>query len=406
MISKKKVAGLTAMALLALGWTLSGQRLPPPPPPGGRGPAPGQGVPGGPLPGLTPAQVALFNEGREDFLETETVEDGLGPAYNATGCAACHNQTAIGGAGNAAVLRAGSTVNGIFQEPTGGSLIHLFSNSDHRCQPRIPADANILARRIPTPIFGGGLTEAIPDQALIALEDPGDRNGDGIRGRAARIIDPATRTPRIGRFGWKAQHATLLAFAGDAYVNEMGITSDLFPNEVGAGLTREQLAACDPVPDPEDRRDPATGRRSIDRFENFMKFLAGPGEANGGPTAQRGRQLFNQIGCESCHVRAIATGPNAIPALNRVPVVAWSDWLLHDIGTGDGIVQGNASGGEFRTAPLWGMRGRKMLMHDGRALDPASAIGAHGGTAARSRDRFNALPPQDRQALIDFLNTL
>lgn len=304
------------------------------------------------------------------------------------------------------MLRAGSVVNGIFQEPQGGSLIHLFSNADHRCQPAIPPNATILARRIPTPVFGGGLTEAIPDQVLLALEDPGDRNGDGIRGRAARVFDPATRSQRVGRFGWKAQQATLLAFAGDAYVNEMGITNDLFPSEVATGVSREQLAQCDSVPDPEDRRDPATGRRGIDNFENFMKFLAAPVEGPQTPGTRRGRQLFNQIGCETCHIRAIQTGPNRIPALDRRPVVAWSDWLLHDVGTGDGIAQGAATGAEFRTAPLWGMRTRKMLMHDGRALDAASAIQAHGGTAARTRERFNTLPPPDRQALIDFLNTL
>jgi CxxC motif-containing protein (DUF1111 family) len=303
-------------------------------------------------------------------------------------------------------MRAGFLQNGRFEAPLGGSLIHLSSLPEHRCQPRIPENANVVTRRIPTPLFGAGLVEAIPDATIQALEDPTDRNGDGIRGRAAIVDDVATRTPKVGRFGWKNQQATLLAFAGDAYVNEMGITNDLFRNEVGAGLTPQQLAACDTVPDPEDQRDPATGRRGIDNFENFMKFLAPPPRGNGGESARRGEQLFVSIGCAACHVPALITGPNAVPALNRRPVFAFSDFLLHDIGTGDGIAQAAAQPNEFRTAPLWGLRFRKQLLHDGRALSPAQAIRMHGGEGRTSRTNYEALGEADRRALGDFLGTL
>ena len=155
--------------------------------------------------------------------------------------------------------------------------------------------------------------------------------------------------------------------------------------------------------------DPVTRRRGIDNFTNFMRLLAPVGRDNnppaGGPPG-RGDGLFATAGCASCHVPTLMTGPSPIPALDRKPVNAFSDFLLHDVGTGDGIDQAGANGNEFRTAPLWGMRFRRMLMHDGRALTPADAIEAHGGDASQSRDRFRRLPPPDRQALLDFLSTL
>jgi CxxC motif-containing protein (DUF1111 family) len=122
--------------------------------------------------------------------------------------------------------------DGKFHALNGGTLYHLFSTPPHRCQVQIPPEANVIARRAPIPLFGAGLVEAIADQTILALEDPDDRDGNGIRGRAARIIDVVAGSERIGRFGWKAQHATLLGFSGDAYRNEMGITNDLFPDEV------------------------------------------------------------------------------------------------------------------------------------------------------------------------------
>ena len=138
-------------------------------------------------------------------------------------------------------------------------------------------DTNVFARRVPIPLFGAGLVEAIPDETLLALEDPQDRNGDGVSGRAGLIIDVDSGERRVGRFGWKAQHATLMTFGADAYRNEMGITNDLFPHESAFGITPEQMRLCDPFPDPEDFRDPRTRRRGIDNFASFMRFLAPAG---------------------------------------------------------------------------------------------------------------------------------
>jgi hypothetical protein len=159
---------------------------------------------------LAADRVLLFEDGRKRFLQIEDVAHGLGPAYNGTSCAGCHNQPIIGGVGNAAVIHAGVVRDGRYEVPPGGDLIHLFSIGDHSCQPRIPADANNLARRILVPLFGAGLIEAIPDSVIRVWEDPDDRNNDGIRRRAALVMDPATRTMRVGRFGWKAHQAMLL----------------------------------------------------------------------------------------------------------------------------------------------------------------------------------------------------
>jgi CxxC motif-containing protein (DUF1111 family) len=359
-----------------------------------------------PLSGLAKDQVNSFQTGRAKFLQVKDASDGLGPAYNGPSCASCHNQPTIGGVGNVAVLRVGVVKDGRYEAPPGGDIVHLFSIADHACQPHIPADANNLARRIPTPLYGAGLIEAIPDSVIRTWEDPTDQNGDGIRGRAALVMDPVTHTMRVGRFGWKAQQATLLAFAGEAFRNEMGITNDLFPNEVGTGLSAEQLAACDTVADPEDKPDPQSHLRGIDHFTNFMRFLAPVPPLPQNDTIHRGSEIFSSIGCAACHVPALLTGSNEILALDHKVVNAYSDFLLHDVGTGDGVEQGGAKGNEFRTSPLWGLRFRKRLMHDGNALNPADAIKQHHGESDRSRQTFDRLDTHQRQALLDFLSSL
>src|SRR5689334_20883804 len=166
-------------------------------------------LPGSPLPGITAAQFELFRLGREDFTEVETPEDGLGPTFNGTSCAVCHSVPAIGGVSAMTEIRGGyRDEDGKFNALYGGTLYHLFSIPDHRCQVQIPPEVNVIGRRAPIPLFGVGLVEAIPDETIIAQEDPDDRDGDGIGGRAARIFDVATNRERIGRFGWKAQQAT------------------------------------------------------------------------------------------------------------------------------------------------------------------------------------------------------
>ncbi len=363
--------------------------------------------PGNPLPGISNEEFELFRIGLDDFMEVEDAGEGLGPAFNGLGCAQCHATPAIGGVSPVAEFRAGRLdAAGNFTVLGGDTLYHLFSLPNQECQPVIPRDANVVARRIPIPLFGSGLVEAIPDDAVKALEDPDDGNGDGVSGRAAIVVDVATGNERVGRFGWKAQHATLLAFGADAYRNEMGITNDLFPTETASGIAPETLAVCDAVPDPEDGPEPLTGLRGIDAFEAFMKFLA-PIER--GPTdtaAVRGESVFESVGCASCHVPVLMTGRHSNPVFDRRPVPLYSDLLLHDVGTGDGIAQGAAKPNEIRTPSLWGLRFRRPLLHDGDAATPEEAVFRHGNEAAGAASRFGELPVDDRAALLAFLDSL
>lgn len=364
---------------------------------------------GAPLAGLSPSEFSEFRLGLDDFLEVETAEEGLGPAFNGTSCAVCHNVPAIGGGGLILEVRAGyRDETGAFKtfDPTGETLMHLFSTPTHGCQPGIPDQATIVARRAPIPLFGAGLVEAILDETIVALEDPNDRDRDGISGRAAVIRDVETGRTRIGRFGWKSQHATLLAFGADAYRNEMGITNDLFPTEVAFGIRPEQIKLCDPFPDPEDVRDRRTGRRGIDNFASFMRFLAPLSRGPVGPLEQAGEQVFSAIGCASCHTPALRTGPSSSPFLDRVLVPLFSDLLLHDVGTGDGIPQGAATDREIRTPALWGLRFRRPLLHDGSAVTIEDAIRRHAEEAERVRRDFERLDPDTRRALIAFLRSL
>lgn len=365
--------------------------------------------PGDPLPGLTPNEFEEFRLGLDDFLEVETVEEGLGPAFNATSCAACHNVPAIGGVSPIAEVRAGRRLpDGRFEplDDTGESLFHLFSIPTHGCQPVIPPEANVIARRVPVPLFGAGLIEAIDDDTLIVLASRQAAGRDGVSGRAAIITDRGTGQRRVGRFGWKAQHATLLAFGADAYRNEMGITNALFPTELAMGVDAERMRLCDPIPDPEDLVDRRTRRRGIDNFASFMRLLAPVGRAGVDDRTIAGERVFNAIGCATCHVPVLETGPHANPLFNRRPVPLFSDLLLHDIGTGDGIAQGAAGPGEIRTPALWGLRFRRPLLHDGSAATVADAVRRHGGEAALARRAIERLRQEEWAALLAFLHSL
>jgi CxxC motif-containing protein (DUF1111 family) len=364
---------------------------------------------GGPLPGITATEFSEFRLGLDDFTEVETAEEGLGPAYNGTSCAVCHNVPAIGGGGVILELRAGYRDSGGAHaglNPAGDTLIHLLSTPAHACQVQMPDDVTVIARRAPIPLFGAGLVEAVPDETLLALEDPVDRDRDGVSGRAAIVVDVASGQRRVGRFGWKAQHATLLAFGADAYRNEMGITNDLFPQESAFGISPAQMRSCDPFPDPEDRRDPHTGRRGIDNFEAFMRLLAPAARSHVDDTTLAGERLFSAIGCAACHVPRLTTGPSAHPAFNRRSVDLFSDLLLHDVGTGDGIQQGAAEPDEIRTPALWGLRFRRPFLHDGSAVTTADAIERHAGEAELARRSFERLTPDERMRLLAFLRSL
>jgi CxxC motif-containing protein (DUF1111 family) len=365
--------------------------------------------PGDPLPGITPVEFEEFRLGLADFKEVETVEDGLGPAFNGTSCAVCHNIPAVGGIGLVLETRVAyrhddGSYSGV--GPDGDTLMHLFSVPPHLCQPVIPDDVNVVARRAPIPLFGAGLVEAIPDDTIRALEDPFDRDGDGVRGRAAVIVDVSTGAQRVGRFGWKAQQATLLAFSGDAYRNEMGITNDLFPRDYAMGISVEAMKRCDLRPEPEDVRDPLTRRRGIDNFDSFMRFLAPIGRGPVDDAVREGERIFQAVGCSTCHVPAMVTGPSTNPLFNRRSVPLYSDLLLHDIGTGDGIPQAAAKPDEIKTPPLWGLRFRRPLLHDGSAATIESAIGRHQREGELARKGVAGLREEDRAKLIRFLGSL
>jgi CxxC motif-containing protein (DUF1111 family) len=365
--------------------------------------------PGEPLAGITPTEFSEFRLGLDDFTEVETAEEGLGPAFNGTSCAVCHNVPVIGGAGLVLEVRAGyRDENGAFSalNPAGDTLLHLFSTPSHGCQPQMPAAVNVVARRAPIPLFGAGLVEAIADDTILALEDPLDRDGDGVSGRAAMVVDLASGDRRVGRFGWKAQHATLLVFGADAYRNEMGITNDVFRDEVSFGVEDATMRRCDPIPDPEDAIEPATRRRGIDNFESFMKLLAPVARRSVDEAGSDGERLFSAIGCAKCHVPSLTTPRHANPLFDRRPVPLFSDLLLHDVGTGDGIVQGAADAREIRTPALWGLGLRKPFLHDGSAATIEAAIERHGEEALLARQGYLRLDGSDRARLLAFLRSL
>jgi len=367
----------------------------------------------GPISGLTDEQLALFEEGKEEFAEIDGVGDGLGPVFNGESCAECHILPAIGGSSAITVTRFGTIRGGKFDplEELGGPLIQskgIRLGNSVLSPEVVPPGATLVGRRETPPLFGLGLIEAIPDEVLLLLADPDDRNGNGISGRANIVKDVATGKTRVGRFGWKAQIATLMTFSADAYVNEMGITNDLFPTENAPQGSLEVLKAFDLVPDPEDLPDPKTGRRDIDNLTNFMRFLGPPPRKPASVSSVVGEILFGAIGCASCHTPVLFTGRSDVKALSFKPVVLYSNLLLHDMGPqlADGIEQGQANGREFRTTPLWGLSASAPYMHDGRAKTIKESILLHDGESYRSRRNFQRLPGLFQGFILKFLETL
>lgn len=362
---------------------------------------------GAPLPGLSAQQIALFLEGKRSFEQIHRVADGLGPLFNARSCAECHAVPVSGGSSFISEVRVGiRDADGTFRDVPGGSLIQIFSITPDRCREIIPPEANVVAFRQVQPLFGLGLIEAVAEEAIVAQADPEDRDNDGISGRAAWVFDLATNRMRLGRFGWKAQQASLLGFAADAYLNEVGITNDLFPHENAPNGDVARLIECDSIADPEDIPDPTTGRRGIDDFVNFMQLLGPPPRAPITDAVRRGEALFTEIGCALCHTPAFQTGDHPIAALNRKVVPLYSDLLLHDVGTGDGIPQADTGANELRTPPLWGLRVSRSFLHDGSAATIEEAIRRHGGEARRITERFLMLTPIERAELLAFLESL
>lgn len=362
--------------------------------------------PSDPLPGLSADLLMAFSDGFEEFTNAENTEGGLGPIFNQISCVACHLQGGTGGASAITVTRFGRVNHGVFDslESLGGSLLQALSINP-AAREFVPSEANIVSHRQTTPLFGLGLVEAIPEANILA----GVRCGkpDGVKGKAHMVTDVVSGQTMVGRFGWKAQQATLLAFSADAYVNEMGVTNRFFPTENAPNGKADVLAAFDQVADPEDSIDPATGKADIDHSADFMRFLAPLRPLPMTDSATAGKTVFQSAGCAVCHTPRLFTGNNDIGALNQKAVDLYSDLLLHDMGIlGDGIVQGDAGAREFKTPPLWGARVSAPYLHDGRAPTLDAAIRAHDGEGSPSKIRYTKLSVQQRQQLLDFINTL
>jgi CxxC motif-containing protein (DUF1111 family) len=429
--------------------------------PGVRGGEPGAG---GALPGLSEEQLKYFAAAAAAFAEVQEISDGLGPRFNLDGCGGCHAYPAMGGSSApinpqiALATKAGArnvvppfiSLHGPIREarfvrkldgtPDGGvqNLFVITGRSDapgcNITQPEFAAAlrANNVVFRIPTPTFGLGLVEAVPDSTLEAVLAANiyRKRALGISGRFNRSANDGT----ITRFGWKAQNKSLLVFAGEAYNVEQGVTNELFPNE------RETAPNCQFTELPEDQTplepaSPSTGSPSADLsstttlFAAFSRLLAAPAPGSttsmvastsqtagfdaisSAASVSRGRQVFSDIGCDACHVKSLTTGRSSIKALDNVTFEPLSDFALHDMGWGlaDGVSQGLATGSEFRTAPLWGLGQRLFFLHDGRTNNLIEAIEAHASPQSEANaviNNYNRLSVTDKQSLLNYLRSL
>jgi len=361
----------------------------------------------------TAAATRSFNDDRFLFEQVETIADGLGPTYNAQSCRECHQNVVTGGASQVAEHRTGHLNNDAFFEAPGGSLIQSRATYPEIVE-HVDFQDDIRTFRLSTSTLGDGYVECIANETLLAIRD---RQPAAIRGTAVIVpVLEAGGTARVGRFGWKSQHASLESFAADAYVNEMGITSPLMPEEnTSSGRYVGYGTDYDPVPDPEDDGE------DIRAFAGFMRATKAPPRGEITADVLAGEQLFQDVGCSGCHVPTIRTaragaavngGSLVVPeALGNKLIHPYSDFLLHDIGSGDGIPVLPTAGYEFtarqiRTAPLWGLRTRNRLMHDGLTFTTRDAITRHGGQATRARTAFNQLAADQQSLLLAFLDSL
>ena len=360
-------------------------------------------APGDPVPELNPHAREVFARGRAVFSRVFEPETGLGPLFNANACAECHEDPAVGGAGDEIEVHATAfdEQRGVCDDLSdqGGPVIQLHATPALAAlgidQEPFPPRATARAFRATPAIFGRGLLDAVPDAEILAHADPDDRDGDGISGRPNRTADG-----RVGRFGRKANFATLREFNSGAFLAEQGITNPEAPTEGTIG--GEPIpAGVDPVADPE--IDQAT----LDQADAFVRFLAAPSPLRGGDNERHGSDVFSRIGCAACHVPTLRTGPSPIAALSNREFAAYSDLLLHDMGPDlADICLGLAAPAEFRTEPLIALRFATHFLHDGRATTLDQALAQHGGEAAGARDRFKALSPADSAALLAFLKSL
>jgi CxxC motif-containing protein (DUF1111 family) len=462
--------GVVAIAALSLSVGAFGQSKPGPVDPGVRG---GPSGGGGPLKGLTADETAFFQDGQTRFTDVESVtkgaNNGLGPRFNSNQCFSCHAQPDEGGSSPAQnPLIAVATFNGAknkvpwfitakgpvrearFKKSADGTadgevhnLFVITGRADavgcNIAQPDfLPAGNPVTGQggnpniifRIPTPVFGAGLIESIPDSAILAnmKANATVKSAMGIYGHANAFlsgnVNRNANDGTISRFGWKAQNKSLLLFASEAYNVEMGVTNQLFTQE------RDETPGCLFNATPEDTLNftpgAATGSNTntavisdIEAFANFMRMLAPPAPAAATPTTEKGRATFAKIGCAHCHTPALTTGPKIASGSSTTPSAAlsnqtanlYSDLLVHHMGKGlaDGITQGGAGPDEFRTAPLWGVGQRVFFLHDGRTSNLVQAIRDHeskGSEANRVIEHFNKLSVEEKQQVIDFLRGL
>jgi CxxC motif-containing protein (DUF1111 family) len=362
-----------------------------------------------------------FDLDRAQFEAREQIPDGLGPVYNAQACAECHQNPVSGSSTQVNELRAGQTnSSGVFTNHAGGSLINDRA-IDPSIQEHVFDSDNTRTFRTSLTILGDGFVEALPDSEFTRVQtaQPAGMKGTIIRVPVLEAPSSSSSTPvtRIARFGWKNQHASLLSFSADAYVNEMGITSPLFPNENTSN--GNSVAAFDTVPDPEDAATNANPfGPDVEAFTRFMRSTKAPSRAILSSSVSEGEAVFDRIGCANCHTDSLTTAPEGTSfnggtfvvdaSLGSKTIHPYGDFMLHNVGTGDGIVQngGGDSRNMVRTAPLWGLRTRTRLMHDGQSLTIRDAIVRHGGQAAPTVTSFNALNAADTTALLNFLNSL
>src|SRR6266702_2256617 len=386
------------------------------------------------------------------FEETEAIADGLGPLYNAQSCRECHQNPTSGGSSQVSELRVGHRgPDGKFVNPEipiarGTEIIKDRSLVNDRAicpnaafpsteiQERVPDTEKIRTFRVSLNVLGDGFVEAVPDQTFADLaREQCKKSHNKICGQVLYVpIVEAPGQTGVGRFGWKDQHASLLSFSGDAYLNEMGITNRLQPDEV--------TNLCNTASEPNDTPGP-DGLADIDHFARFLRATEAPArDAQLAQTteARRGAELFDIVGCDTCHVQTLTTAPAGTkinggtftipPALGEKQFHPYGDFLLHNVGTGDGIVMAmtehygknmyritwkNLSIPEFhntahkiRTAPLWGVRLHSRLMHDGASVTLLDAIRRHRGEAAHVTEKFEKLKPAEKEALLEFLRSL
>ena len=351
-----------------------------------------------------------FNDNRFIFEEVETAADGLGPTYNAQGCVECHQNVATGGASQISEHRTGRIEGDQFIEALGGSLIHSRATHPDIVE-HVSFEDSVSTLRISTNTLGNGFVECIANDTLLAIRD---QQPTELRGVAIMVpVLEADNTPSIGRFGWKSQHASLESFSADAYLNEMGITSPLLPDEnTSSGRFVGYGTKYDKVKDPEDEGE------DVIAFANFMRSTKAPSRGLVTNDVRAGGRLFNQVGCVSCHESTIHTAPPGtkinggvftVPkALGNKTIHPYSDFLLHDVGTGDGIPVADdaTTANMIRTAPLWALRTRNRLMHDGLSFTKQEAIQRHAGQAVTVVEDYNALTEAERLQVLAFLDSL